>query len=320
MISPLMIGKSKQVDDRFSLDQSQPKQHSAKLGKRMSGRSNSQAVEVPTMPALSLDGASDMSDSGRRGHPLHGVVNEIGAWLQAEKTRRNERKAKRKHKTRHHSHLSEALQAVTGHRSSAEQSHHQRRDSDSSGSGDSDALGRLESILQRGSSTNVNMLGRTASRKQSIRNPRSLSTRQSRPASSDLDDIEDQPPSCNASLDNSKTLTYYGGSSSTHADATAKPASKNDREAWLEFKFEIVRLAHTLKLKGWRQVPMESSANIDVERLSGALTNAVYVIAPPKDLPLRPNEGTESSQSLVPRKPPPSVSLPSHSPIILLLT
>jgi len=305
MISPLMIGKSKQVDDRFSLDQSLPKQFSAKLGKRMSGRSNSQAVEMPTMSALSLDGTSDMSDSGRRGLPLHHVVDEIGAWLQAEKARRKERKANRKHKTRHHSHLSEALQAVTSHKSSTEQSHDQRRASDSSDSGHSDALEKLESILQKGSSSNINMLARTASRKQSIRNPRGLSTRQLRPASSDLDEIDDQPPSCNATLDNSKTLTYYGGSSSTHADATAKPASKNDREAWLEFKFEIVRLAHTLKLKGWRQVPMESSANIDVERLSGALTNAVYVVAPPKDLPLRPNEGTESSQSLVPRNPPP---------------
>jgi choline kinase len=60
--------------------------------------------------------------------------------------------------------------------------------------------------------------------------------------------------------------------------------STREKDAWRTFKYEILRLVHTLKL-GWRRVPLESSDKIEVERLSGALTNAVYVVSPPTDLP-----------------------------------
>ena len=51
-------------------------------------------------------------------------------------------------------------------------------------------------------------------------------------------------------------------------------------KAWMTFKNEIIRLAHTLRLKGWRRVPLDAGETIGVERLSGALTNAVYVVTP----------------------------------------
>jgi choline kinase len=47
------------------------------------------------------------------------------------------------------------------------------------------------------------------------------------------------------------------------------------------FKAQVLRLAHTLRLKGWRSVPLDRGVDVDVKRLSGALTNAVYVVSPP---------------------------------------
>ena len=70
-------------------------------------------------------------------------------------------------------------------------------------------------------------------------------------------------------------------------------------------KKEIVRLAQTLRLKGWRQVPIEYGGEIEVERLSGALTNAVYVVSPPKVLPQTPLDPHDSSASVVQKRPPP---------------
>jgi choline kinase len=306
MISPMMLGKNKETHDNFNLDgQSSSRQFSAKLGKRLHGRHNAQ--QVPDTPATTsssvYDGSNDIAELGGSGHGVHHVFKDIHAWLHEEKVRRKARKAQRKHRgLRKGSHLKEVKEDEV-----QESSANDRRLSESSSSGDSDAFERLQGILERSASGNI--LDRNGSKKQSVKVGRRSSTKKSRVYSSDVDvDIDDAPPSCNVILDNSKTLTYYGGSSSTHADITAKPASKDDREEWLNFKSEIVRLAHTLKLKGWRQVPLEQYANIDVERLSGALTNAVYVIAPPEDQYLKPTETADGSQSLAPRKPPPYVS------------
>jgi len=50
---------------------------------------------------------------------------------------------------------------------------------------------------------------------------------------------------------------------------------------------------------------MEKSSEIEVERLSGALTNAVYVVSPPKNLPHRlDHTDTNESHTLKPRRPP----------------
>ncbi|MCJ1251497.1 hypothetical protein MMC30_008731, partial [Trapelia coarctata] len=121
-------------------------------------------------------------------------------------------------------------------------------------------------------------------------------------------------PSADVVLDNSKTMGYTGGAAESTTDLTSssKRAAK-EREGWLIFKSEIVRLAHTLRLKGWRRVPLDRG-DIHVERLSGALTNAVYVVSPPNDLPPAQAEGTSSSASTAPKLPPPKLLLRVYGP------
>ena len=129
--------------------------------------------------------------------------------------------------------------------------------------------------------------------------------RQSTAASSDTDYFDGEPivPSCEAILDNSRTLAYTGGAAESEEEISGPGKNTpKEKEAWATFKFEIVRLAHTLRLKGWRRVPMERSNDIEVGRLSGAFTNAVYVVSPPKSLP-QPSESVESLP--IPKNPPP---------------
>ncbi|RPB06201.1 kinase-like protein [Choiromyces venosus 120613-1] len=47
-----------------------------------------------------------------------------------------------------------------------------------------------------------------------------------------------------------------------------------------EFKRQVLMLAHTLKCKGWRKVPLDRFKDISIERISGALTNAVTGFSP----------------------------------------
>jgi choline kinase len=113
-----------------------------------------------------------------------------------------------------------------------------------------------------------------------------------------------------AVLDNSKAMAYTGGNADSDPDSTGNP---KDKENWNTFKCEILRLTHTLKLKRWKRVPIEQGGDISVERLSGALTNAVYVVSPPKKLP----DSTlvnESSASLTAKKPPPKLLLRIYGP------
>ena len=133
-------------------------------------------------------------------------------------------------------------------------------------------------------------------------------------ASSDTDYVDGDAvvPSAEVVLDNSKTLSYSGGAAYSEADLpnTSKRAAK-ERAAWLHFKSEIVRLTHTLRLKGWRRVPLDRGGDIDVERISGALTNAVYMVSPPSNLPETVPGSLAAVNSSKPRKttPPPYVTI-----------
>jgi choline kinase len=117
------------------------------------------------------------------------------------------------------------------------------------------------------------------------------------PPDAEINDGEFFVPSCDVLLDNSKTLSYFGGLPAESEDNPNKrqllrrTTSTREKDAWKTFKYEIVRLAHTLKLKSWRRVPLEWSDKIVVERLSGALTNAVYVVSPPVDTPRTTEDG-----------------------------
>jgi len=79
-------------------------------------------------------------------------------------------------------------------------------------------------------------------------------------------------PNVEAVLDNSKIVN--NPAAQTDNDITT--VKSKDKDQWIAFKCEVVRLTHTLRLKGWRRIPMERGADVDVQRLSGALTNAVY--------------------------------------------
>lgn len=162
-----------------------------------------------------------------------------------------------------------------------------------------------------------------------------------RTASSDTEYVDGDVivPSCDAVLDNSRTMSYTmgkAGSSSTLFSLPAEgtinnatptgsgtsPASllsrrktKEDAErlAWLTFKSDIIRLAHTLRLKGWRRVPLgdtDAADAVSVERLSGALTNAVYVVTPPSDLSCL----TKSTSSVTSIKMPEKLLLRIYGP------
>lgn len=112
-------------------------------------------------------------------------------------------------------------------------------------------------------------------------------------------------PSADVILDNSRTLGYSGGAAaSTTSLQDSSRRAKKDREAWLQFKSEIVRLAYTLRLKGWRRVPLDYGEQIEVVRLSGALTNAVYVVSPPSDLPVAPPDPRSSTASIASKRVP----------------
>jgi choline kinase len=164
------------------------------------------------------------------------------------------------------------------------------------------ALDKLEKILlQYATSRPEGCVGPT---RRPTRRRQVKGLRRGSASESDAIDPDAAVPSVDASLDNSKTLAYTGGTADDEdSESAAHSARAKDRESWGIFKSEIVRLTHTLRLKGWRQLPMEVAGDIDVVRLSGALTNAVYVVTPPKTRPAPKAE--DGSYTLVPRRPPP---------------
>ena len=200
------------------------------------------------------------------------------------------------------------------------------------------ALEELENILAKSMTFDGNRVTTPKEDGRGSYFPRHGSTRRrtlrrnSTVASSDTDyhDGDTLVPSAEVVLDNSKTLGYSGGTVESQIDLlNPSKRSLRDKEAWLHFKKvcllstvlcvdllpklsgllifwkEIVRLANTLRLKGWRLVPLEFGGEIEVERLSGALTNAVYVVSPPKVLPQTALDPQNSSALLVRKKSPP---------------
>ena len=257
--------------------------------------------------------------NARRQDPASHILSQVAEWLHQEKLKRAAHKAGRHSHTKL-AHAAETTRNLVDQFRSDEfkrnKERHVRTSSDVSEG--SLALERLEQILSSSMALDgEDSLTPTEDRKDSYfprrrskqrGSIRGLLRKTSTIASSDTEyqepDID--VPSAEVVLDNSKTLRYSGGAASSEADLLnpSKRAVK-EHEAWLQFKMEIVRLSHTLRLKGWRRVPFDRSGDIDVERLSGALTNAVYVVSPPKDLPQTPSVSGKSTTSLVPKKPPP---------------
>jgi choline kinase len=164
---------------------------------------------------------------------------------------------------------------------------HPRPDSEKQRPDNGLALDKLERILAGfmiSGSNNVASLGHRGS--MSGRRKSSIVKKIKRGLTAASSDTEYQDgdllvPNVEAVLDNSKIMN--NPAAQTDNDITT--VKSKDKDQWIAFKCEVVRLTHTLRLKGWRRVPMERGADIDVQRLSGALTNAVYVVSPPKSLP-----------------------------------
>ena len=304
VISPLMLGGKKKVED-FSLDQNRsPRKPTIKraTSKRMSGRPNvSSPMLKPTSTSYAASETGDEKDSGHGHHHLDQFMDQVTEWIKNERTKRSARHAKRKAKTR-----AESSQRAKGESDweTDGDSSAKRRASDASD--ESIDLEQLEDIVKHSLSLGKSKRGSVSSLRHKA-SLRKLSRKQSTAtASSDTENHENEEyvPSCDAILDNTKTLSYTGGASDdsdseSGQDELQRTASYRDRDAWGKFKFEIVRLTHTLRLKGWRRVPMEWSSEIKVQRLSGALTNSVYVVSPPGELPSRPNERSNGSNVTV---------------------
>ena len=313
VISPLILGNRKEVDD-LDLDLSNGRRSKRNSlvktpSKRLTGRlpyassptlrSNSGKFD-DSIPPSEPDSSNSRSESRHSGHHLEHLVDQVQAWIKAEREKRADRKARK----------------------------HAPDDPDIPGSNGADdgkggdesvdtfSLDHLQSIIE----SNLKMERR--SRFSRHRSPNSSRHRPSiaklRKASSasdtDFIDTEVAVPTCDAVLDNSKTLSYTGGASDDSGvssnDELERTVSYRDRDAWAVFKFEIVRLSHTLRLKGWRRFPMDWSHEIEVKRLSGAMTNAVYEVSPPIELPssFERENGDNSTVSIL-KKPPPKLLL-----------
>ncbi|GAB1311696.1 Choline kinase N-terminal domain-containing protein [Madurella fahalii] len=281
------------------------KQFPAGVAKRLSGRPplSSTPSRSSTLSQMSTDGGADpmggASSSAsveeiQNPHPHHRhkvdrvserLLAQVAEWLEREKAKREYKKSL-PHSVRRRSpskHIALTLPAPGRPRADS-------IDSDSS----EVSLDRLQRILDDSMAVlglnSIPHFGPRLGRRHRRRSSRNLS----RAASSDTEffDGDVVVPSCDAFLDNSKTLGYSGGKAGGD-DAASISSRKEEKEkqAWVSFKNEIIRLAHTLRLKGWRQVPLDSGESISVERLSGALTNAVYVVSPPSESVLPRQEG-----------------------------
>ncbi|EEH15977.2 hypothetical protein PABG_06064 [Paracoccidioides brasiliensis Pb03] len=296
------------------------KQHRASTGRRVTARPAPHS-SPPSMTSLGSLGTQiqsfkfesviqDESDPEMQGrnveessHAQLTLLAQVRDWLQQEKAKSAARRTKK----------TGATETPVPALASGDATHAATRQrSDSQCSDGTLALEKLEQILAQYPVSGKEGIPSTVIRRKrsSISLRRRTGTRSLRRGSvsdSDYSDADQAVPNADVALDNSKTLLYGGGEADSDFgnQGLNKPTSK-DKEHWIRFKYEIVRLTHTLGLRGWRRVPIEDSRNIEVVRLSGALTNAVYVVTPPQNSP--------STSSLAPKRPPPQLLLRIYGP------
>ena len=327
-ISP---GPSPRLDNRQSAElPTSPKKHRASISlKKLSGRRSINRSTVSPQPLAGLDispGTVSADTQALQAEPSHHrhqhrahhradhVISQVRDWLQHEKARAAKRKSKlgiidTKSAIAHG--LANRILGTVDHDRSNDHTRHRRRSSDISDEGLS--LEKLEEILSSSLQIDDDTDALVGSRKTSLLprkgSIRKLARKKSTLQSSDTECHEGdiRVPSAEVTLDNSKTLSYSGGAAASQSDLiSSSKRAKKEKEAWIQFKNEIVRLAHTLRLKGWRRIPLDRGAEIDVERLCGALTNAVYVVSPPQNLPETPVLGVPDGTSALRLKKPPA--------------
>lgn len=300
-----------------------PKLHRASIsGKKMTGRpplsqANSSASLAQQMSYFSLDNTGPESTeipAESKTPDLRSLLSQVVDWLQDEKAKQH----RRRHAVRQHLHLESHQQHQHHHHHHRRQAddqtpegtstppppppppptpHHQRENSADT---DNDvALDKLENILAGFTTSYLQSMPKlTHKSSTSLFRKGSIAKKFTKrpsivPQSSDTEFFGDDilVPNVEATLDNSKTMAYTGGSADPDTSDVAK---RRDFEHWVTFKQEVVRLTHTLRLKGWRQIPIDRAADIDVARLSGALTNAVYVVRPPKNTADYGHQGSQT--------------------------
>ena len=317
-----------------------PKQYHTNSSRRLSGRPacDGASPSLHSIPSLSSIGSGSTLDAPEtdipggdvKSHHHHQVrnhdrashfVSQVAEWLHNEKAKRAARKTRTHNGHAKLLHAAEAVKNLGDQIRSDVSRHHESRHArtNSDLSEGSFALEKLEQILseamqeERDSGVTLTEDSKDSylpsrrspcKRQASKRSLRRSSTIQSSDTEYQEPDID--VPSAEVILDNSKTLGYSGGIASSEIDLiNPKKRGSKEKEAWLGFKYEIVRLTHTLRLKGWKRIPLDRSRDIDVERLSGALTNAVYVVSPPLNLPETLSISQDGNVPIAPRKPPP---------------
>ncbi|KAI3327248.1 kinase-like protein [Xylariaceae sp. AK1471] len=289
--------------DPINPDENLPKrQFSAGVAKRLSGRPHlpsTSSSKSSLLSQASLEALSGLSkpmsspqaqEESAQPRPPHRhridvvgerIIAQVAEWLEHERSKRQNRKSRRAHKSRRNPQTddaegSESRATAGGRRFSI--------DSQSS----EVSLDRLQKIIDDSmSSLGLNTIPQYSPRSSRKSHQRKRSIGLHRTASSDTEffDGDVLVPSCDGVLDNSKTLSYAGGNAADQEEtASTSKREEKERRAWFTFKSEVIRLTHTLRLKGWRRVSLDSGDTISVERLSGALTNAVYVVTPPEDM------------------------------------
>lgn len=248
---------------------------------------------------MTLDGSEQSTKPDE--DPQLSLYHEVYNWLQHEKVRRQSRKARR-------------AEAVSSRPSDAVGVEHRSVDESHQGSDSTFSLDKLETILLHyAGSRDSDGLGALQPFRRTPRR-RLKGLRRGSASDSDYTDVDAPVPTVEAFLDNSKTLAYASSIAAADDNTDSGSSSKRtkDREAWLTFKTEIARLTHTLQLRGWRKLPMEQAGDIEVIRLSGALTNAVYVVSAPKHI--NPPKTDKGAAPLVPRKRLPKLLLRIYGP------
>ena len=293
------------------------KRHHASVGKRLTGRlsytslkSQNSYTRSPSIDPLAADLGYFAEPESITPHSNAGasqLLSQVSQWLAKEKAKRARKKQTKVDDAP--GFLGEPALGLTHEDGSVGDVYFRERSSSESSDG-SLALEKLEKILNEysiasGDSTRTPIPGRAGSishpkRKPSIKNYKKGSGVFS--SDTEYQDGDALVPSAEVVLDNTKTMSYSGGGSEPDGEVARRSRrAAREKEAWHVFKSEIVRLAHTLRLKGWRRVPLDRGADIEVQRLSGALTNAVYVVTPPKNLPDTVVEGTATIRK---RQPP----------------
>lgn len=243
------------------------RQHRASIvGKKMTGRPALHQADSSTSVAQKVSSLNSSSTRNVDPSLLDGsqndakwVLNQVADWLQQEKAKRSK---KTKQKRRRYA----EKELAPDENDDEDESEHSELD-----------LGSLEGILAGYMKSSTGTTPKTLSRKPSLFSRKgSIAKKFKRnsvaPQSSDTEFFGEEVlvPNVEANLDNSKTLAYTGGSDEdSTSDKANDKAKKKDVKHWTTFKKDILRLTHTLRLKGWRRIPMEQGGELEVSRLSG---------------------------------------------------